>query len=42
MQLAEKYKADIARAKKEHMENVTRAEREWQMRREEVSGMAHL
>ena len=35
-ELAEKYKADIARAKREHMENVTRAEKQWQIRCEEV------
>jgi len=35
-QVVEKYKSDIAQAKKNHMENVARAEREWQMRHEEV------
>ena len=33
----EKFKADTARAKKEHLETVTRVEKEWQTRREEVS-----
>ena len=36
-QLVEKFKADTARAKKEHLETVTRVEKEWQTRREEVS-----
>ena len=38
--LAEKFKADIAQAKKNHLENMARAEIEWQMRREEV-GASH-
>jgi hypothetical protein len=34
--LAAKYQEDIARAKKEHMRSILVAEKEWQIRREEV------
>lgn len=38
MHLAKEYQIAIALAKKEHMQNIIRAEKEWQIRREQVRG----